>query len=121
MRAYTLHIVLANCLHSFTDRGKNLKIKKIGVKAKVKAKDRNDGEGEGSEGKKQHYYSVCAYAHAREEERKRGREEERKKRRRSASHSRFLLLNRLTLDYEGGAFHNFPLRLIYLRGSFFFL
>ena len=65
--------MLANCLHSFTDRGENLKIKKIGVKAKVKAKDRNDGEDEGSEGKKQHYYSVCA--HAREEERKRGREE----------------------------------------------
>jgi hypothetical protein len=103
--------VLANCLHSFTDRGKNLKIKKIGVKAKVKAKDRNDGEGEGSEGKKQHYYSVCA--HAREEERKRGR--------RSASHSRFLPLNRLTLDYGGGAFHDFPLRLTYLRSSFFFL
>ena len=74
-RAYTLHIVLANCLHSFTDRGENLKIKNIEVKAKVKAKDRNDGEGEGSEGKKQHYYSVCAYAHAREEERKRGGKE----------------------------------------------
>lgn len=101
--------MLANCLHSFTDSGKNLKIKKIGVKAKVKAKDRNDDEGEGSEGKKQHYYSV----RAREEERKRGR--------RSASHSRSLLLNRLTLDYGGGTFHDFPLRLTYLRSSFFFL
>ncbi len=57
--------------------------------------------------------TIIVYAHAREEERKRGR--------RSASHSRFLPLNRLTLDYGGGAFHDFPLRLTYLRSSFFFL
>ena len=45
----------------------------------------------------------------------------RKRGRRSASHSRFLPLNRLALDYGGGAFHDFPLRLTYLRSSFFFL
>ena len=32
------YIVLANCLHSFTDGGEGLKIKGIGVKAKVKEK-----------------------------------------------------------------------------------
>ena len=53
--------------------------------------------------------TIIVYAHAREEER------------RSASHSRSLPLNRLTLDYGGGAFHDFPLRLTYLRSSFFFL
>ena len=57
--------------------------------------------------------TIIVYAHAREEERKRGR--------RFASHSRSLPLNRLTLDYGGGAFHDFPLRLTYLRSSFFFL
>ena len=63
--------------------------------------------------------TIIVYARTRA--RKKGREEERRKRRRSASHSRSLPLNRLTLNYEGGAFHDFPLHLIYLRGSFFFL
>ena len=63
--------------------------------------------------------TIIVYAHAREEERKKGREEERKEVRFSFSFP--LPLNRLTLDYGGGAFHDFPLRLIYLRGRFFFL
>ena len=61
--------------------------------------------------------TIIVYARAR----KKGRKEERKRGRRSASHSRSLPLNRLTLDYGGGAFHDFPLRLTYLRSSFFFL
>ena len=66
--------------------------------------------------------TIIVYARTRTRGKKtRRRKEERKKRRRSASHSRSLPLNRLTLDYEGGAFHDFPLHLIYLRGSFFFL
>lgn len=65
--------------------------------------------------------TIIVYARTRTRARKKGREEERRKRRRSASHSRSLPLNRLTLNYEGGAFHDFPLHLIYLRGSFFFL
>ena len=36
-RVYTI-IVYANCLHSFTDGGEELKIRGIGVKAKVKEK-----------------------------------------------------------------------------------
>ena len=36
-RVYTI-IVCANCLHSFTDGGEELKIRGIGVKAKVKGK-----------------------------------------------------------------------------------
>lgn len=63
--------------------------------------------------------TIIVYARTRAS--KKGREEERRKRRRSASYSRSLPLNRLTLNYEGGAFHDFPLHLIYLRGSFFFL
>ena len=35
------YIVLANCLHSFTDGGEGLKIRGIGVKAKVKGKSEN--------------------------------------------------------------------------------
>ena len=64
------YIVCANCLHSFTDGGEELKIRGIGVKAKVKGKSEDmelkskgrKGEsvrcevfsvgGEGSEGKK---------------------------------------------------------------------
>ena len=61
--------------------------------------------------------TIIVYTRAR----KKGRKEERKRGRRSASHSRSLPLNRLTLDYGGGAFHDFPLRLTYLRSSFFFL
>ena len=66
--------------------------------------------------------TIIVYAHAREEERKKGREEERKRGREVRFSFSFPLpLNRLTLDYGGGAFHDFPLRLIYLRGRFFFL
>ena len=65
--------------------------------------------------------TIIVYARTRTRARKKGRKEERKRGRRSASHSRSLPLNRLTLDYGGGAFHDFPLRLTYLRSSFFFL
>ena len=55
--------------------------------------------------------TIIIYARAR----KKGREEG------GPLLSRSLLLNRLTLDYGGGAFHDFLLRLTYLRSSFFFL
>ena len=68
-RVYTI-IVCANCLHSFTDGGEELKIRGIGVKAKVKENSEDievkskvvkanqavarcfSVDGEGSEGKK---------------------------------------------------------------------
>ena len=56
--------------------------------------------------------TIIVYARAR----KRGRRKEVR-----FSFSFPLPLNRLTLDYGGGAFHDFPLRLTYLRSSFFFL
>lgn len=55
--------------------------------------------------------TIIIYARAR----KKGREEG------GPLLSRSLPLNRLTLDYGGGAFHDFLLRLTYLRSSFFFL
>ena len=68
--AHIHYIVCANCLHSFTDGGEELKIRGIGVKAKVKENSEDievkskvvkanqavarcfSVDGEGSEGKK---------------------------------------------------------------------
>lgn len=59
--------------------------------------------------------TIIVYARTRTRARKKGREEG------GPLLSRSLPLNRLTLDYGGGAFHDFLLRLTYLRSSFFFL